>query len=262
MAFGADSDMKGDRGMLKSPACVSAEIEFEEAPPSETAYPWPIWRPLLAVVLLSLLIRTYDLDRIVSKPWYDAVSHRWPMEHIEPLLSLYRFGIYPPWVLGGVGGIVAVFGRGIWPKAAEPRLKIIRTGGLFLVLMLIIGPGLIVESGFKSFWGRPRPRDCDDFGGSMAFKAVGEWNSRSFPNSSFPSGHASDAFFLMGPGFLFNPRQSYRSRIWFLGGLGYGCVMGLTRIIQGGHFLSDILWAGLIVYLVGAILARLMVRYT
>jgi membrane-associated PAP2 superfamily phosphatase len=32
--------------------------------------------------------------------------------------------------------------------------------------------------------------------------------------------------------------------------------MGATRVVQGGHFTSDILWAGGIVYLTGALLAR------
>ena len=34
--------------------------------------------------------------------------------------------------------------------------------------------------------------------------------------------------------------------------------MGFTRVLQGGHFVSDVLWAGIIVYFVGIALSRFM----
>jgi membrane-associated PAP2 superfamily phosphatase len=42
------------------------------------------------------------------------------------------------------------------------------------------------------------------------------------------------------------------------GGLSYGLLMGVARMAQGGHFPSDVLWAGGMVYLVGLTLSRLM----
>jgi membrane-associated PAP2 superfamily phosphatase len=39
------------------------------------------------------------------------------------------------------------------------------------------------------------------------------------------------------------------------GGLVYGCIMGMARIIQGGHFLSDVLWSAGFVYLTALVLA-------
>lgn len=84
----------------------------------------------------------------------------------------------------------------------------------------------------------------------MKFLPVGEWGSRSLPNSSFPSGHASVAFFLMGLGFVVSPNRSWLRRGFFVGGIAYGLAMGFTRVLQGGHFISDVLWAGAIVYFV------------
>jgi len=34
-------------------------------------------------------------------------------------------------------------------------------------------------------------------------------------------------------------------------GLLYGALMGLARMIQGGHFLTDVIWSGILVYLTG-----------
>ncbi len=94
----------------------------------------------------------------------------------------------------------------------------------------------------------------------MAFLPVGEWADRRFPNSSFPSGHAAVAFFLMGPGFVINSHRRWLRRACFAGGMGYGLAMGFTRVMQGGHFLSDVLWAGTIVYLSGVGLAWLLLQ--
>ena len=41
---------------------------------------------------------------------------------------------------------------------------------------------------------------------------------------------------------MFSPRS--RRRKWFGVALGCGLVIGLGRMVQGGHFLSDILFAG------------------
>ena len=34
----------------------------------------------------------------------------------------------------------------------------------------------------------------------------------------------------------------------FVGGLLFGSLMGLSRIVQGGHYLSDVIWSLAIVY--------------
>ena len=92
----------------------------------------------------------------------------------------------------------------------------------------------------------------------MKFLPVGEWGTHSLPNSSFPSGHAAVAFFLMGLGFVVSPNRKWFRRICFVGGVTYGLAMGVTRIMQGGHFVSDVLWAGAIVYFVAVALWKLV----
>lgn len=222
---------------------------------------WPIWRPLLATVILSLLIRKLDLDQKVSALFYDSVNRVWPLERAQPWLWFYRNGTLPPLVVGVLGAIVAVFGSRLAYTDDPRKIKQIRLGGLFLALLLIIGPGLLVNASLKSVWGRPRPLQCAEFGGEKAFLPVGEWASQSFPNSSFPSGHAAVAFYLMGLGFVVSPRQPWLRWSCFAGGMAYGVAMGLTRVLQGGHFLSDVLWAGALVYFVGVGLARFLISH-
>src|SRR5262249_26793316 len=77
---------------------------------------------------------------------------------------------------------------------------------------------------------------------------------------SFPSGHAAMGYVLVLGTCLVPPRRSARCRSLMLGGaLAYGSLLGATRIIQGGHFLSDVLWSGsLMCFLVAALQAVLL----
>lgn len=75
---------------------------------------------------------------------------------------------------------------------------------------------------------------------------------------SFPSGHASMGFYMFSPYFVLR-RSSRPGSIGFLVlGLGYGALMGLARMIQGGHFASDVVWAGGFIYLSGLLLSVLL----
>lgn|GEM_PF-1116854 len=221
---------------------------------------WPIWRPLFVALIVSLFVRVTDLDRKISSLNYDVSHNEWPLERAEPWLSFYRYGTIPPVLLGIAGAMVALTAPWLMSSASRVRVRAIQRGGLFLALMLGIGPGLLVNVWLKTIWGRPRPIQCSDFGGELTFLPIGEWAAISFHNSSFPSGHAAVAFFLMGLGFVIGPQYGRWQRVGFFGGLGYGLAMGFTRVLQGGHFLTDVLWAGIIVYLVGVALASLLLR--
>jgi lipid A 4'-phosphatase len=67
------------------------------------------------------------------------------------------------------------------------------------------------------------------------------------------SGHAAVAFWVTAFAFLLpNP---YRLP-FIIGGLALGVLMGLARIVEGAHFLSDVVFAGLIVVGLNMWLAR------
>ena len=221
---------------------------------------WPILWPMAFLLAASGLIRWGNLDLLVSELFYDRPRGDWPFGRAQPWLWIYRHGTIPSFVLGNGGAIVAVFGRWILPRAELRRSKAIRRAGLFLVVFLAVGPGLIVNVGFKHAWGRPRPNQCTEFNGEKSFLPVGTWARDPVRNSSFPSGHAAVAFYLMAPGFVMGQRRPRLTAASFLAGTCYGLAMGLTRVVQGGHFASDVLWAGAMVYFTGVALAWLILR--
>ena len=58
-------------------------------------------------------------------------------------------------------------------------------------------------------------------------------------------------FFLLAPYFIVRKISKKWSLIFLSVGVSAGTIIGLARMIQGGHFASDVIWAGGFVYLCG-----------
>jgi lipid A 4'-phosphatase len=125
---------------------------------------------------------------------------------------------------------------------------------LFTLAALAIGPGLVVNAGFKDHWGRARPRDVTEFSGQKRFTPALQPTDQCGRNCSFVAGHPSVVFWLAALGFAASTRKR-RIRI-FLAAAALGLVAGFGRIVQGGHFLSDVIFSGLTVFTVVWVLAK------
>ncbi len=203
-----------------------------------------VWIPLLTTVGTAVLFHLTELDLAVSSLFFDKTTSSWLGLETEPWHSIYCFGYLPGLALGIGGLFIALIGQ-LWSPMCRYR-----KAGLFLALSLIIGPGILVNAILKPNWARPRPIQVRTFGGDSDFLAVGLIGTRS-DSKSFPSGHAAMGFFLITPGFVLLRRNRRTAHAFFALGAGAGAIMGLTRIVQGGHFPSDVLAAGLIVYFTG-----------
>jgi hypothetical protein len=67
---------------------------------------------------------------------------------------------------------------------------------------------------------------------------------------SFPCGHCAIGFYLSTPWLVLRRRRRGLALAFLAAGLGWGAVMGAARMMAGGHFLSDVVWAGGMVWLV------------
>jgi membrane-associated PAP2 superfamily phosphatase len=161
---------------------------------------------------------------------------------------IYEVTPLPALLLGVVA--LGVLVLGFW----YVRLRPWRRQALFFLLLLLLGPGLVVNVLLKDTIGKPRPREIIEFGGQYRHSQFWEPGTTG-GNSSFPSGHASIAFAAMGPWFFLRQRRKQMAVAFLVSGIGWGAVVGAARILQGGHFFSDVVWAGGLVYLVGWLLA-------
>lgn len=118
-----------------------------------------------------------------------------------------------------------------------------RRKAVFLLLTLVIGPGILVNLVLKDNGpGRPRPQHITQFGGDMTYAPAFHYSGECHKNCSFVSGHAAIGFYLLAVAWV---RQR---RIWLVYGVILGALVGFTRILQGGHFLSDVIFAGWVTY--------------
>ncbi len=136
---------------------------------------------------------------------------------------------------------------GAWIHPAWQRW---RRPAAVIVITLLLGPGLLVNALGKGYWGRPRPRDVVQFNGAEPFHRICQPGTPG-QGKSFPCGHASVGFVLVV--FYFLDANRKRRWTWMGVGLGYGALMGVARMAQGGHFASDVIWAGGLTYLSAAV---------
>jgi lipid A 4'-phosphatase len=127
----------------------------------------------------------------------------------------------------------------------RPLFGLDRRAATFLIVALAIGPGLVVNTALKDHWGRARPSQIVEFGGSKQFTPALQPTDQCDRNCSFPAGHPAIGFYFLSFALLIP--AAWPRRIVFAGAILAGILLGLMRMVQGGHFLSDVVFSGLIV---------------
>ena len=202
-----------------------------------------------ALVLLMLATFVPGVDLGLSRMFYlPDVGFTWnpdgPLEFVRRTV--------PTIIIASFVLVVVVWLAGLWRRqwfwgVATPHAT-------YLLVTLVMGPGLIVETVLKPYWGRARPKDITLFGGDAAYTPPLWMADECARNCGFVSGHAAVAFWVTAYAFILPQRWRLPG---LLAGLAFGFAMGLVRIIQGAHFLSDVVFAGGIILAVNTALARL-----
>ena len=145
-------------------------------------------------------------------------------------------------------------------KFLLPRRRLVLWGCviLFLIATITLGPGLLVNVVLKDHSGRSRPIDVTQFGGTEHF--VAWWDPRGDcpGNCSFVSGDVSGAVWTIAPAALVPP--PWRA-LAYGAALALGIGMAAVRIMAGGHFLTDTVFAGVFTFLIIWVVHGLIYRW-
>lgn len=205
---------------------------------------------LLFSVCVLFFLSFPDVDLMVTAVFYD---NGFTLGKHPIVYGVYR--IFADIHIAYLLALILLLAYFSFPKQRQQPKK--RQQTFFLFLCLILGPGIFVNAVLKdNSLGRPRPVHTVNFGGEHTFTPVFHYSGACKKNCSFVSGHAAAGFILMALYWL------RRNKKWLFAGILLGAFVGSGRIIQGGHYFSDVIFSGWAVYFVCTLLYRLFPHHT
>jgi membrane-associated PAP2 superfamily phosphatase len=213
---------------------------------------------LAIAVIAGLIFGLYpELDLRIARHFYaieDANHNPFALRLYSPMLIARNLGLW----IGAV--LVAAAAGALLIKLMAPRRKMLMPGRavVFLISTMILGPGLMANVILKDHWGRSRPIDVTQFGGTEHF--VAWWDPRGDcpANCAFVSGDVSGAFWTVAPAALAPPQ--WRA-LAYGAALALGTGMAVLRVMAGAHFPSDVIFSGVFTFLIVWVVYALIYRW-
>lgn len=200
---------------------------------------------IIGLCFISALVGwNASLDMELASLYYSPSTpdNLWP----EKDLALWKFFYHAaPIITGGIllPSIIIYVMSYISKSMAKYRRY-----AAYVFLSALMGPGILINTIFKPYWGRPRPRQVLELGGHEKMHAY--WQKGIAGNGySFPCGHSSVGFALVSLAFLLKRKRPKAAVAVFAGSFGLGMVMGVGRMADGAHFFSDVLWSAVMSYI-------------
>jgi lipid A 4'-phosphatase len=157
----------------------------------------------------------------------------WMFQAVRRLIPYLTFGLPIATVL------LLIFNR----SRRRDRANGLLATAVFVILALLLGPGLTVNVLLKDHSGRARPSQVVEFGGDREFTPALVLSEQCDHNCSFVAGDPSIGFWLLS--FALALRR-WRGRA-IAGSVIAGFAIGMARVAQGGHFASDVMFCGVVV---------------
>ena len=192
----------------------------------------------LTVVAAAVFLQFPDLDLAISRATLRPDGH-------FLLYWVRSFYLLHQWLQYLVPAVIVFFAiAGIAWYRRRPVWGITAWQALYVIAVFAIGPGLLVNTVLKDNSHRPRPGDTQEFGGKWAYAPPLDFGGACDDNCSFVAGDPAAGFGFLAPALLLPAR---RRTAGIAGALILGGVIGAMRILQGGHFFSDVIFCGLVV---------------
>jgi len=212
---------------------------------------------LAVAVVVGLLFGIYPhLDLEISALFFDPATTRFVGAFDLPT-DLARDAAEGLIAAIAALGIVSLAGKLLWPRR---RVPLGGRAAVFLLLSLALGPGILANVVLKGFWGRERPMLVAEFGGPGRFTPW--WDPRGSCrrncSGAFIAGEPSGAFWTFAPAALAPPQWR---PLAYAAALAFGVGDSALRLAGGGHFFTDIVFAGVLTYLVVWVLHGLLFRW-
>ncbi len=209
---------------------------------------------LAIAVVVGIVFALYaELDLTLSGVFYDAATRRWnvldwPGGRLRHLAGWLIALVVAPAVIA------------LLVKLVLPRRPMWLPGRAIVLMIttLVLGPGLLVNVILKDNSGRPRPIYVTEFGGHEHFRPWWDMRGECQKNCSFVAGEPSGAFWTMAGAAVAPPHWRAAA---YGAALVFGSAVGALRISAGGHFFSDVVFGGVVVFLLIWLVHGLLYRW-
>jgi len=198
---------------------------------------------LASFLFASILLTAFPaIDLSLSGLFFDGSFHL-SDEWWQPLLREAMFGSLCLFM----AAVVLVYARNRLAKRNVWGLDGRKV--IFLFLVLVVGAGLIVNVGLKDNFGRARPRDVAEFGGSKIFTPAFVVSQECDKNCSFSSGEGAAGFYALALAFVLT-----RKRAILAAAAALGVLVSFARVASGAHFFSDVVVSFFVMLIVADVL--------
>ena len=212
---------------------------------------WVFWRTVLVGMGLLPIVFFFPVDIWITDLFYSADgSFYFKTNGFE---KFYKTAFKKITLALAIAYLLFLGWRVLSSRVSE-RQRVIEW--LDTLAVLVVGPGLVTNVLFKENWGRARPRQIVEFGGSAEFSYPFQIVSECASNCSFVTGDASIGFALVAFALI----APLNRRRWVKWAVVLGAFLGLCRIVVGAHFFSDVIYSGVFNVLVALLLYREMVQ--
>ncbi|HRD54923.1 MAG TPA: phosphatase PAP2 family protein [Parachlamydiaceae bacterium] len=201
--------------------------------------------PILLMVLIAPFTPWLDLE--ITKQFYHPENPAFERFSTGAFFDfLFNYGIMPGWIAFIASTLFFLL------SYISKKFENFRSPCLILILTLIVGAGFLTHFVLKDHWGRPRPKQTIEFGGTQEFHPFYSPNffNDKEPAKSFPCGHCSMGFYFFALAVIgMRLKKKWMINLGFSLAFFLGILLGVVRIMQGGHYFSDVLFSCLLMWL-------------
>lgn len=210
---------------------------------------------LIVFGFLSLVFIIFpNFDIKISELFY---SEEFGFKHKEQLIAVLFYNMVP--ILTKTFVFVCILYLLYTLIKFKSFKKTLSSWAFFLIISAVIAPGITVNSLLKENFGRARPREIVEFGGTKDFSRAFAISDQCPRNCSFSSGHAAMGYYFSSIAYV--ARSLYFTRI-YITSIFFGSIVGLSRVIMGGHFASDVIISAFLVLLLNHLIYLLWKKKT
>ncbi len=192
---------------------------------------------ILATCILAMIFIIYpEVDIMFSKLFFSEVHNKFYLAHNSFLKFMSKFAYFLAFLLLSS---VSISILKTFIKTKSFRFEIYKSQ-IIVLLVFLIGNLIVVQLYSKPYFERARPIKVKEFYGHLAFSSAFEVSNQCKHNCSFVSFHTSIGMLFLIYSFC---QICKRREVMIATSLLFTVFLGLMRISQGRHFLSDVVFS-------------------